>query len=192
MKNHSKKIIFFAIVFSLLLSLNFALAQLPKEEPTGYYSCECKTATQTLETRGKTPEEAESSCVTEGGEPSNCMSVGGPTAPTVPAKFGLEEVKGTPRGEIIDFVVNVMNWLVGIVGIALIVMIIWGGFLYLTSAGNEEQIETAKKVITYAIVGVVFVFASYIITRFVIQAVTGGGKTTGTEQTKETETTETK
>lgn len=93
------------------------------------------------------------------------------------AAWGLETLSGTglPTGSPAEFISRVVNYVLGFVGIVLIVILIYGGFLYLTSAGNEKQIETAKKVLTYAIIGMVIIFASYIIANYTIKALTTSG-----------------
>jgi len=57
-------------------------------------------------------------------------------------------------------------------GIALFVMLLIGGFNYLTSGGNPQQAEAAKKTITYAIFGIVLLAMSFLILKL-IQEFTG-------------------
>jgi len=57
-------------------------------------------------------------------------------------------------------------------GIALFVMLLIGGFNYLTSGGNPQQAEAAKKTITYAIFGIVLLEMSFLILKL-IQEFTG-------------------
>ena len=45
---------------------------------------------------------------------------------------------------------------------------LYAGFLWLTSAGSEEKVGQAKKIITSAIIGLVIIFISYAIATFVI------------------------
>lgn len=87
--------------------------------------------------------------------------------------FGLGRVEGPPKKEVDEVIVNAANWIMGIVGVVLVAVLIYGGILYLTSAGNEERTKLAKNVITYAIIGVVIIFAAYLIANFVISAVGG-------------------
>ncbi|MFH1508552.1 MAG: hypothetical protein ABIE68_00015, partial [bacterium] len=47
------------------------------------------------------------------------------------------------------FVGNIIKWMLGLIGVVLVVLIVYGGFLYMTSAGNEEQVDRGKKVLTY-------------------------------------------
>lgn len=89
--------------------------------------------------------------------------------------FGLESVPSeVPQDEISDVIVRIVQYVLGFVGVILLVMIIYGGFLYMTSAGNEEQAKRAKSVLTYAIIGIVIIAFAFIITEFVINALTGG------------------
>jgi hypothetical protein len=47
-----------------------------------------------------------------------------------------------------------------IAGIALLAMIVMGGFTFLTSAGDPKKMEQGKNQLTYAIVGFVIIFAA--------------------------------
>jgi len=66
----------------------------------------------------------------------------------------LTENKDTSFGA---FLLRIQNWLLGTVGALALLFIVYGGFLYVTSSGNKERIETAKKTLTYAILGLVLV-----------------------------------
>lgn len=45
------------------------------------------------------------------------------------------------------------NYFLGIVIIACVFMILWGGFTYVTSGGDEKKVENGKKTIFYAVIG---------------------------------------
>ena len=49
-----------------------------------------------------------------------------------------------------------------------VIVIIIGGFMYITSAGNTDRIKTAKNAILYSVIGLVVVITAFIITRYVI------------------------
>jgi hypothetical protein len=57
------------------------------------------------------------------------------------------------------------------VGIAAVVMIIVGGLKYITSAGDSNQISSAKSTLTYAIVGLVVAALAQFIVQFVLNKV---------------------
>jgi len=72
-----------------------------------------------------------------------------------------------------DFVIlaiRVSRWILGIVGSLTLIMFIYGGITFLTSAGGSEAIGRAKKIIVAAIIGLIIVFTSWLIIRFVMQS----------------------
>lgn len=68
----------------------------------------------------------------------------------------LQTVTGTnlPEKSITDIIKNAMNWLLMMVGVLSVVGFVISGILYLTAAGNEDQINRAKSAMIYSIVGV--------------------------------------
>ncbi len=75
--------------------------------------------------------------------------------------------------EVNDFVelaVNVSQWILGVVGSLALVMFIYGGLSFMLSAGSSEKISQARKIIVAAIIGLIIVFASYLIIRFVLRS----------------------
>jgi cytochrome bd-type quinol oxidase subunit 2 len=66
---------------------------------------------------------------------------------------------------------NFLNLLSIVAGIAAVLMFIVGGFMYLTSAGNEQTVTTAKKTLTYALIGLFVIVLAQAIVRVVIQKV---------------------
>ena len=67
---------------------------------------------------------------------------------------------------------NVVVSILGLAGIALFLMLLIGGFKYLTSGGNPESVASAQKTITYAIIGLIIVALAFLILVF-IQTFTG-------------------
>jgi hypothetical protein len=70
-------------------------------------------------------------------------------------------------------VTTVINVLLLIVGILCVVMIIFGGIRYTTSAGDKGRIDGAKSTLIYAIVGLVVAIVAYALVNWVFGAVTG-------------------
>ena len=64
-------------------------------------------------------------------------------------------------------IVNIFSLLVGIVSV---IMIIYGGFRYITSGGESGAVGNAKNTIIYAIIGLVIVALSQVIVHFVLNA----------------------
>lgn len=57
-------------------------------------------------------------------------------------------------------------------GIAVIVMSV-GGVMYITSRGNQQQLEFAKSTLMYGFIGMIAIIFSYFIIRWVLQIVIG-------------------
>jgi hypothetical protein len=66
---------------------------------------------------------------------------------------------------------NFINAALGLLGIVLVVIVIYAGFLWMTAQGNDEKVKQAKKMITNAVIGLVLIFAAYAITTFVVTAI---------------------
>lgn len=58
---------------------------------------------------------------------------------------------------------NVLNFLLGIFGTLAIIMLLIGGIMYLTSAGDDDRIQTGKKIFKYSVIGIVLALASLVI-----------------------------
>jgi len=68
-----------------------------------------------------------------------------------------------------QIVVNIINGLLSVLGLLFVVLIIWGGFRWMTSQGNSQQVDEAKAVIKNATIGLVIVMTSYIIVIFIFK-----------------------
>ncbi len=56
---------------------------------------------------------------------------------------------------------KVLEWVLSVAGSIALLMLVAGGIMYITSAGNEQKIATSKKIITWTILGLMIVLASY-------------------------------
>jgi hypothetical protein len=74
---------------------------------------------------------------------------------------------GLGTSDLKQTVVNIIQWVLGILALVAVVMIILGGFQWMTAAGNEEKIEKAKKVISAAVIGLIIVLLAWAIVIFV-------------------------
>ena len=65
-------------------------------------------------------------------------------------------------GQIIKIILSLMS-------IILVVLMVAGGFMWMTSGGSVEQITKAKKLMSSALIGLIIVILSYAISGFVIR-----------------------
>lgn len=69
---------------------------------------------------------------------------------------------------------TVIKAALGIVGALTLLMLVWGGFQWLTSAGNPEKVKSGTQTMVWAIIGVVLVFVSYLLLSTFTSYLTGG------------------
>lgn len=67
-------------------------------------------------------------------------------------------------------IINIFSIIVGVIAV---IMIIFGGFRYITSGGQQEGVKNAKNTILYALIGLVIVALAQIIVKFVLNKATG-------------------
>lgn len=68
---------------------------------------------------------------------------------------------------------TIVNTLLFIVGAVSVIMLIWGGIRYATSAGNSSAVTSAKNTIMYAIVGLIIAFLAFAIVNWVLAGIGG-------------------
>lgn len=78
-------------------------------------------------------------------------------------------VTADPERAINNTVWDVINILSVIVGIIAVIMIIIGGFRYITSGGDPNRIASAKNTIIYALIGLLIAVFAQVIVRFVLK-----------------------
>ncbi len=76
-------------------------------------------------------------------------------------------------------IANILGLVIPVVGILLLLMLIAGGFQYITSGGEAEQAQKAKKTLTYAFFGLLVVLGAWFIIRL-LEEFTGLNLTTFT------------
>lgn len=75
---------------------------------------------------------------------------------------------------------NVIQWALIFAGVIALFLIIYSGFKFVTSKGDPQEVDGAKKTLTYAIVGLILILLSFAILNL-IAAVTGVSQITNPE-----------
>ncbi|MFA6410327.1 MAG: hypothetical protein WCW26_02010 [Candidatus Buchananbacteria bacterium] len=90
--------------------------------------------------------------------------------PVLALETGLNYGTYTGLGtkDIREGIMAVIRILLSFLGIIAIVIILYGGFVWLTSGGSEEKVGSAKKIISAGVVGLVIIFVAYALATFVI------------------------
>ncbi len=62
-----------------------------------------------------------------------------------------------------------INLVLSFVGVIFVILIIYSGIVWMTASGNEEKVNSAKKIMTDSIIGLIIVVAAYAITYFILE-----------------------
>jgi len=97
--------------------------------------------------------------------------------------FGLEygTYLGLGTNDIKAGIMNIVQYLLGFLGIVAIIIMLYGGFTWMTAAGNEEKVGKAKQIISAGIIGLIIIFISYALVTFVIAQLLSATGATGSD-----------
>ncbi|MFA6304624.1 MAG: pilin [Patescibacteria group bacterium] len=89
------------------------------------------------------------------------------------ASLGIEDVASTGLGtrDLKETIIAVLNVLLGFLGIIAVIIILLGGFKWMTAGGEDEKIGEAKKLISAGIVGLIVILAAYAIAKYVVDTI---------------------
>lgn len=86
--------------------------------------------------------------------------------------FDDDEIGKTAFGETGEpddvrvIVARLVNVFLGFMGIVFVILILSGGYKWMTAGGNEENVNQAKSTITKAVIGLVIIWISWSIAEF--------------------------
>lgn len=84
---------------------------------------------------------------------------------------------GYQEGNIGNITGEIINTALSLVGIIFLALMVYAGYLWMTARGEESQIETAKKIVSSAIIGLVLTMSAYAITTLVTSKFSSENKT---------------
>ena len=85
----------------------------------------------------------------------------------------IGQVAGLGEEDLTAVVARIIRAILGFLGIVAVIIILWGGFLWMTSGGSDEKVGKARKFIIMGIIGLAIVLSAYAIASFVITALVG-------------------
>ena len=63
---------------------------------------------------------------------------------------------------------NATNTVLFIAGALAVIMIIYGAIRFMTAHGNEKQVESARLIVTYSVIGLIIAILAYALVNFVL------------------------
>lgn len=86
-------------------------------------------------------------------------------------------------GDLIQIIGRLINIFLGLLGVIFLVLMLYAGYMWMTSAGDPEKVKKAQTTIRNAIIGLVIIASAFAIVNFVLNALSGatqpGGGVTG-------------
>ncbi len=81
---------------------------------------------------------------------------------------GFAADAGLQSGDLVGTISNIIRVALGFLGIIAVIIILLGGFKWMTAGGNDDKVKDAKKLIFSGIIGLVIVLSAFAIANFVI------------------------
>jgi len=85
-------------------------------------------------------------------------------------------VQGTPllnNADLIGIVFKAIQFVLAFLGVVAVVVIIIGGFMWMTAGGDTEKVGKAKKTLIQGLIGLIIILLAYAIASFVVKLITG-------------------
>ena len=84
---------------------------------------------------------------------------------------GIKAEGFSSEDAVLGIIGNVINVVLGFVGVIFFIQMFYAGFRWMSSGGNEEVVTESRQTIKSAVIGVVVVFAAFIVTNFVLNQI---------------------
>jgi len=89
---------------------------------------------------------------------------GNSTPQTLPNPLGVTDINA--------FIAQLITFVLSLVGSVSLLLFVYGGITWMTSMGNATQVKKGRDIVIWAIIGLLVVFTSYILVKFVIVGIT--------------------
>jgi hypothetical protein len=77
---------------------------------------------------------------------------------------------GLTQTDIRITIANIIRTAMGLLGIIAVLIVLYGGFKWMTAAGNDEQVQDAKKILIAGVIGLIIIVTAYAVATFVISS----------------------
>lgn len=80
----------------------------------------------------------------------------------------ISHIQGINNVQLIQFIINTINWIIQFSAVLSVIMIISAGFQYIFSFGDEKKLGKATSSLIFAIIGMILVFMAPSVIQFVL------------------------
>ena len=82
----------------------------------------------------------------------------------------FSENTGLGTSDLKTTIANLIRVVLGFLGIIAVVIVLMGGFKWMTAGGNDEKVSDAKKMLIAGVIGLAIILSAYAITTFVVSS----------------------
>ena len=97
----------------------------------------------------------------------------------LPAQAQLEKFNvgttGLQSGGLLETITKIIEVFLTIVATIAVIVLVYAGVRYIISLGNEDEAERAKRMILYAVIGLIVIGLSAVVVNFTLGAIKGDG-----------------
>jgi uncharacterized membrane protein len=73
---------------------------------------------------------------------------------------------GLSKKPLKESILSIIRWSLGSLGLVAVVLVLYGGFMWMTASGNDDRISKAKQIISAALIGMIIILLSFAIVQF--------------------------
>jgi len=81
---------------------------------------------------------------------------------------GYQQPGNLANNDPVTILRNLINFGMGFLGLVAVVIILWSGFEWMTSAGDEKKVDTAKKRMISGVIGLAIILAAWSVAYYVV------------------------
>ena len=81
----------------------------------------------------------------------------------------IENTPVKPDADLVAIIFRAIQYILAFLGVVAVVVILIGGFMWMTAGGNDEKVGKAKKILIQGLIGLVIVLLAFAIATFVIE-----------------------
>ncbi|MBT4277340.1 hypothetical protein HOD96_01160 [Candidatus Falkowbacteria bacterium] len=86
---------------------------------------------------------------------------------------GLKDGTDPDEDSLVIAIAKIIGILLSFLSVIFLILMIYGGFLWMTAGGSPDQVDKARKIIIRAVIGLIIILASYVVSWFVIWKMSG-------------------
>ncbi len=168
--NYFKKINFLSVLFLILIGMSLSLKIVRAEDV-----CCCDKEKSEYFDASECNKKENKDCSVMPKEQCKPSSGDSGNTATPPKSITLTDpLKLNASGQEVQVLIGrVIQAILGLVGSIALLMFVYGGFMWMTAAGNEERVKKGKDVLVWASLGLAVIFASYIMVYFILKTLLG-------------------